>query len=100
MQSAIVICNIACNGAEYMKRIVECGGLGKFLQLLKSVDNELTFLALQFFEVMFRTLPESADIFEKADGMSYLEALQYNKSEEICQCVNELMRVYFEGEEI
>lgn len=83
-----------------MKRIVECGGLGKFLQLLKSVDNELTFLALQFFEVMFRTLPESADIFEKADGMSYLEALQYNKSEEICQCVNELMRVYFEGEEI
>lgn len=98
-ESAIVLCNVAHNGPEYMKRILEYGGLGKFLQLLKSLDNELTFLAVQFFEMMLRSLPESQDSFEKAEGVAYLEALLYNRNKEICQCVNDLMLMYFEQED-
>ncbi len=57
------------------------------------------FLALQFADMMLRALPESREMFEKADGVTYLDALQYNKNEDICQCVNDLMRTYFENEQ-
>ena len=74
-------------------------GLGKFLQLLKSQDDELTFLALQFIEMMLRTFPESRGVFEKAEGVAHLEALQFNRNEQIWQCVNDLMGRYFENEQ-
>jgi hypothetical protein len=73
--------------------------LGKFLQLLKSQDDELTFLALQFIEMMLRTFPESRGVFEKAEGVARLEALQFNRNDQIWQCVNDLMGRYFENEQ-
>ena len=96
-QSAIVLCNIAYRREDYAIKILEYGGLEKFLQLLKSPSNELICLALQFLEMMLRTLPGSREGFEKMDGVAYLEALQFNKNEEICQYVNDLMVNYFEG---
>lgn len=98
-ESAIVLCNIAYKRKEHMRKILDFGGLEKFLQLLKSQDNELTYLSLQFFEMMFRTFPESQERFEKAEGIAYLEALQYNRNGDICQYVNDLMVEYFERED-
>ena len=98
-ESAIVLLNIGCKSKEYLREILKLDAVGKFLLLLKSPDNELCFLALQFIEMTLRIFPDSRDAFEKADGVGDLEALQYNKNDQICQCVNDLMATYFEREQ-
>lgn len=85
-------------GEECLREIANLGTLGKFLELLKTPDKELCLLGLQFFEMMFRTFPESRGMFDKADGITYLDALQFNEDELICNCVNDLIRTYFENE--
>ena len=97
-QSAIVLLNTGYKSEEYLREILKLGTLGKFIHLLKSQDDELAFLALQFCDMMLRTFPESREIFEKADGVVHLEALQYGRNDQICQCVNDLMGPYFENE--
>ena len=74
--------------------------LAKFLNLLKSEDNgELCLLALQFFDMTFRSFPECREAFEKLEGVVHLEALQYKyfTVDIICQSVDDLLKTYFEN---
>ncbi|XP_028408027.1 importin subunit alpha-2-like [Dendronephthya gigantea] len=96
-ESIIILLNIAHKSEENFREIINLVTIEKFLLLLKSQDNELCFLALQFFEMMLRTFPESREAFEKTQGVSHLEALQYNRNDQICQCVNDLMTAYFDA---
>ena len=90
--------NIGYKSEDYLREILKLDALGKVMQLLKYQDNELAFLALQFCDMMLRTFPEGREIFEKAEGVAALEALQYGRNDQICQCVNDLMGRYFENE--
>jgi hypothetical protein len=95
----MVLLNIGCKSEEFLRELIKLDAIAKFLLLLKSQDKELCFVALQFIEMMLRTFPDSRVVFEKAEGVSHLEALQYHQDNRICQCVNDLITMYFELKE-
>lgn len=46
-------------------------------------------------EMAFRNSPESRNIFEQAEGVACLEALEYNCNSDVCGYANELLDSYF-----
>lgn len=66
-----------------------------FINIIKSPDQESVITGLQFFEMALRNFPTSKELFEVAEGVACLEALEYNCNETICRYANELLDTYF-----
>lgn len=66
-----------------------------FVNIIKSPDQDVVITGLQFIEMALRNFPASKELFEAAEGVACLEALEYNCNETICRYANELLDTYF-----
>ena len=94
-QAAICLCNIAHHSPEYLKNVLDVGAMESFINIIKSPDQDTVVTGLQFIEMSLRNFPASKDLFEAAEGVACLEALEYSCNETICQYANELLDTYF-----
>ncbi|KAL9959731.1 hypothetical protein ACROYT_G033083 [Oculina patagonica] len=100
-EAAICLCNISHHGPEYLKNVLDLGAMEAFVNIIKSPDQDVVITGLQFIEMALRNFPASKELFEAAEGVACLEALEYNCNETICRYANELLDTYFmeEGHE-
>jgi len=94
-EAAICLCNISHHGPDYLKSVLDSGAMEAFINIIKSPDQESVITGLQFFEMALRNFPTSKELFEVAEGVACLEALEYNCNETICRYANELLDTYF-----
>ena len=66
-----------------------------FINIIKSLDQDTIITGLQFIEMALRNFPPSKEMFENAEGVACLEALEYNCNETVSQYANELLDTYF-----
>ena len=89
------MCNIAHHGPEYLTNVLDLGAVVAFVNILKSPDQETIVTGLQFVEMALRNVPASKELFEVAEGVPCLEALEYSCNETVAQYANELLDTYF-----
>lgn len=89
------MCNISHHGPEYLKNVLDLGAMEAFVNIIKSPDQDVVITGLQFIEMALRNFPASKELFEAAEGVACLEALEYNCNETICRYANELLDTYF-----
>ena len=70
-----------------------------FINIIKSPDQDTIVTGLQFIEMTLRNFPASKEMFEVAEGVACLEALEYSCNETVAQYANELLDTYFMEEE-
>lgn len=89
------MCNISHHGPDYLKSVLDSGAMEAFINIIKSPDQESVITGLQFFEMALRNFPACKELFEAAEGVACLEALEYSCNETICRYANELLDTYF-----
>ena len=94
-QAAICLCNVVHHGPEYLTNVLDLGGMDAFVNIIKSPDQETIVTGLQFVEMALRNVPASKELFEVAEGVPCLEALEYSCNETVAQYANELLDTYF-----
>lgn len=94
-QAAICLCNVVHHGPEYLTNVLHLGGMDAFVNIIKSPDQESVVTGLQFVEMALRIVPASKELFEVAEGVPCLEALEYSCNETVAHYANELLDTYF-----
>lgn len=96
-QAAICLCNLAYHG--FIKQLLQHNAIEPFINILKSANPDIISFGLQFMDMAFRNFPESKNIFEQAEGVACLEALEYNYNAHIAERANAILDTYFMEDE-
>jgi hypothetical protein len=96
--------------AEHLRYLVEQGALPALCDLLSSHDAKIVKVALEAVENLLKVGKKDAErsgqknayagLVEECGGLDKLEALQEHEAEDIYHRSQDLLRVYFGGEEV
>ncbi|ELU07006.1 hypothetical protein CAPTEDRAFT_224969 [Capitella teleta] len=92
---AYTMCNLAYHSTDICQHLLDSGALPAMVPLLKSTDTDTVHLALSFTDMVLRDTENGRQAFEEAQGLTFLEALEYHQNDTLRLQTNEILDNYF-----